>query len=181
MLNFYWLKLTESVVQLFRKFFPKEVKEIEYMPYQPIEILKDYIPELSLKEKLLNAIEGSIGQDLDKSVSNDLACVIQLCKVLQKVMDFPDLTYTPVLVRTLKAENRFASTLDLDVGNIIVNATGTGNNTIIGHTGFIWKDNKIVSNNSLTGKMDTFYDIESWKQRYRIKGGMPTLLFRLKI
>ena len=170
-------KLAEWVVKWFRKFFPKEIK----MLYQPIETLKELIPELSLKEKLLNAIEYSIGQDLDQSVPNDVACVIQVCKVLQKVMEFPDLTYTPVLVRTLKADKRFEGTLDLDVGNIIVNATGTGNNTVIGHTGFIWKNNVIVSNNSLTGKMDTFYNIESWRQRYRIKGEMMTQVFRLKI
>lgn len=167
------------MVKFFQGFFPKPINKI-IVPYQPIETLKDYIPEKTLKEKLLDAIEYSIGQDLDKSVPNDLACVIQVCKVLQKIMDFPDLTYTPVLVKTLKNDRRFEGTLDLDIGNIIVNATGTGNGSIIGHTGFIWKDNKIVSNNSLTGKMDTYFNIKSWKQRYRIKGNMPTLLFRLK-
>ena len=175
----FWTFL-KATFQFFQKrwerYFPQKTEM-----YQPIEVLKDYISELSLKEKLLNAIEGSIGQDLDKSVSNDLACVAQLCKVLQKVMDFPDLTYTPVLVRELKKDTRFESTLDLDVGNIIVNATGTGNNIILGHCGFIWKDNRVVSNNSLTGKMDTYYDLETWRQRYRIKGQMPTLIFKLKV
>lgn len=161
------------------------MKYIELTP-DSIKILKEQLEPLqppmeTMQEKLIKAIEESIGQDLDNSVPNDVACVTQLVKVLQKIMEFPNLSYTPVLVRTLKADNRFKGTLDLDVGNIIVNATGTGNGMIIGHCGFIWKDGKIVSNKSSTGKLDTHFTIETWKQRYRIKGEMPTLVFQLLI
>jgi hypothetical protein len=136
----------------------------------------------NMQKKLFEAIERSIGFDITPkdTVPDEFACVEQLWTVLNTVHPFPYVTYTPRLVEELKKSEYWVGTLDLNKGNIIVNATGTGNGSVVGHCGFIWDNGKIVSNNSKTGKMDTYYNFETWKQRYRIKGGMPTLIFKLK-
>lgn len=113
-------------------------------------------------------------------VPDEVACVENVCEVINKVIPFPILYYTPDFVRELKNDPRFEATLDFNEATIIVCATGTGNGTMRGHCGIIGIGKKIISNNSKTGRWEYNYDIESWKQKFRIKGGMPILLFRLK-
>jgi hypothetical protein len=157
-----------------------------WKPSTPIVTEIEYIPppekpvEKTLKEKLLEAIEASIGFDVTPKdeVPDEVACVSSLCAVLRKVMDFPKLTYTPDLLNYLKKDKRFKSTLELKEGSILVNATGTGNGSMRGHCGFVRLD-RVVSNNSFTGKMDTYYTLHSWKEKFRIKGGMTTWVFEL--
>ena len=156
----------------------KEIEIMEYIPLPPIKMETN-------TEKIIRIAEKYIGKDVSEeilgkdSVSDSVGCVETITLLLREVLlDFPVLTYTPTLVSQLKKDSRFAGTLELNVGNIIVNATGTGNGTLKGHAGLIWKDGKIISNNSFTGKLEINYTLESWKQRFRIRGGMPTQVYK---
>ena len=149
-----------------------------------LEELKDNLPpQKSVKDLLIEEAEKAIDKDItpNDEIPDKVSCVAQIVALLQKVMEFPDLTYTPDLLNFLKQDKRFKGTLDLDIGNIMLNATGTGNGSVRGHVGIIWKNGRILANNSYTGKLDTYYTIDMWRDRFRIKGGMTTYVFSLLV
>jgi hypothetical protein len=156
-----------------------------FLPFteENIEKLKKELP--TRKSLLKSAIEKYLGKDVSEEilkrdiVSDNVACVETVCLVLREFMEFPLLTYTPTLVSHLKKDKNFEGTLEIEPLSIIVNATGSGNGSMPGHAGFIWFDDKIASNNSDNGKLELRYTIDSWRKKFRIEGGMPTLVFRL--
>ncbi len=164
-------KLLEAIKKLFATLFLVEEKLVEIK--EP--------PKKSQAQLLLEISESFENIDpTPKDIINDkYACAESLSAVLQKLYpNFPNIVYTPTFVSFLKKDSRFKGTLDLGEGYIIINATGSGNGTVIGHSGIIGKNGTIWSNDSYTGKWSVNYNIDSWKERYRIKGGMPTLVFK---
>lgn len=173
--------LLERLLELFSK---KEIKEIEFIPIEtkmpePIEE-----PKEKLNDKLVRIADALTLLKTDitpkDKIPDEVACVENVCEVINKIVPFPILSYTPDFVRELKKDTRFEATLDFNEATIIVCATGTGNGTMRGHCGIIGTGKDIISNNSKTGIWEYNYTIETWKQRFRIKGGMPILLFKLK-
>lgn len=140
--------------------------------------------EENLNEKLVRIADALTLLNVDitpkDEVNDEVACIQNMCEVLNKVIKFPRLTYSPDLVRELKNDKIFEGTLDFNEATIIVSATGTGNGTIRGHAGIIGTNNEIISGNSFNGKWEYNYTIDTWKARYRVKGGMPILLFKFK-
>lgn len=84
-------------------------------------------------------------------------------------------------INILKSSKRFKRVYEYKQGVIIICATGYSHikNTPIpnGHVGIIGENNKILSNNSFTGKFDDSYTIKTWTDRYVIKGGYDIYLF----
>lgn len=142
--------------------------------------------DLPMNEKtnadiILDLCEKYYRQELSPldPVDDNLACVDSLTNLLRMVYpDFPKEYHTAALLRQLKNSKHFTPSLDLSPGNVIINATGTGNGLIRGHCGIIGRDGRIFSNDSTTGLWMTHYTLDSWKTRYRIKGGMPTYVFQ---
>lgn len=133
------------------------------------------------REALLRVAKEHLGKDVTPRdhVPDVVACAESLCNVIQSLdLTFPILPYTPDLLKELKRNPHYVGTLDLEPGNIIINATATGNGRIPGHCGVILENGKIASNNSKNGLWEDYYTIESWKARYRIYGGMPTMVFK---
>ena len=94
--------------------------------------------------------------------------------------NFPILTYTLTLHRTLKADPRFRNTLELMPGNIIISPTTMGNGSIAnGHVGILGENEIIYSNNSRTGKWDKHLTLSSWIAYYRTKGGYPIVVYEV--
>ena len=158
-------------------------KETE-MKYIPLEELKDNLPpQKSVKDLLIEEAEKAIDKDItpNDEIQDKVSCVAQIVALLQKVMEFPDLNYTPDLLNFLKQDKRFKSTLDLDIGNIIISPTGYGNGSIVGHVGLYGTNGKIMSNNSFTGKWEYTYTTDTWVNRYRNKGGFPIYVFKLLV
>ena len=179
------------VGRLWRRFFPKsqnnmpkttdntsattyEPEMSEPTSTEPIESNNDKLYRIA---DALAQLEKDITPE--DAIDDEVACVQNLCEVINQVVDFPKLAYTPYLVTALKEDSRFKGTLDLKAGHIIVNATESGNGAVRGHTGILGKDEKIMSGNSYNGKWEYNYDIESWTNRFRRKGEMPTLVFKL--
>ena len=122
---------------------------------------------LSMSELLFKKSEQSLGIDvtpLDR-VNDELACVTSLTAILNQVVKFPRMSYTPYFVRELKRDKRFKSVLDIKVGDIIINATNSGYNLIRGHCGIIGKNGKIMSNNSRDGIWKYNYNLDTWRDR----------------
>lgn len=176
--------LLNLLARLWALFFPKEIEEIEFIPLEPKPIETMPEPEENKNSKLVRIADALTLLNIDVTpedkIPDEVACVEALCEVMNKVCYFPRLTYTPDLVRELKKDERFEGTLDFNEATIIVSPTGTGNGTVVGHCGVIGTNNEIISNNSKTGKWEYNYNIDTWKARYKTKGGLQILLFRFK-
>lgn len=111
---------------------------------------------------------------------DEVACVHSLTTILKKMyLDFPIMTYTPLLLGKLQSYLRFKVSNEFKEGNIIVSPTNTGNGSIIGHCGVLSKNGKILSNSSATGLWTDKYDNISWIDRYSRKGGLSLYIFEL--
>jgi hypothetical protein len=64
-------------------------------------------------------------------------------------------------------------------GDIIISPTGTNSNrrVVHGHTGVVGKF-QIMSNNSNTGKLDTYWTLPKWRDYFNTYGGFPVYYFR---
>ena len=135
----------------------------------------------SLSDKLLAEAKSKLGQDVTTKdlAPTELACVEAVTEILNKVVPFPIMTYTPTFLTELKKDSRFKATLDLKAGNIIVSPTGSGNGTVRGHAGILDDNGRIMSNSSATGKWEANYTIDGWVDRFRVKGKMPIVVLEL--
>lgn len=84
------------------------------------------------------------------------------------------------MYRALKNNRMFVKVSKPLKGDIILSPTGYGGQNGInnGHTGIIGANNVIMSNSSATGKFEENYTIETWTNRYVVKGGYPIYYFR---
>lgn len=109
---------------------------------------------------------------------DEYACVHSLTTILKKLLpDFPVMTYTPTFLEALKKDNRFKVTSEFREGNIIISPTLSGNGTVVGHTGIIGKNGKIMSNSSATGLWTDKFDLISWVERYNRGGKLSLYIF----
>lgn len=68
-------------------------------------------------------------------------------------------------------------------GDIIISPTGyagKGGTLTNGHVGIVGDGGVVLSNNSNTGLLDTYFTIEKWNSYYGIKGKFPIYYFRKK-
>jgi hypothetical protein len=148
------------------------------------EIKPEPMEEEKLNDKLIRIADAlTLGKkDITPKdeVPDEVACVQNFCEVMNMVIRFPRLDNTKRLLDELKADPRFEATLDFNEATIIVNATGTGNGRLKGHCGYIGTSQDIISGNSYNGIWEYNYTIQKWNDRFRVKGGMQTYLFRLK-
>lgn len=137
-------------------------------------------PPVTNRAKLLLAVaEARLGKEASPKdkVPDEVACVESLGNIIREVMPFPTIYGTHEALQYFKKSNQWKASLDMKPGYVIINATGTGNGSMRGHCGIILGGGKIASNNSLNGLWRTDYTLDSWKARYRIKGGMTTYVF----
>ena len=156
---------------------PKMPEELEQPTPVPV------VPIKSNQEKLLESAKAFLGKEASPKdrVPDDVACVESLGNVIRNAgIKFPDIYGTADAVAYFKLSPDWEATLDLTPGNVIINATGSGNGTMKGHCGVIGEVNRIYSNDSRSGLFTAFYSIQTWKERYRMKGGMPTRVFKPK-
>lgn len=166
-----WLnKILDFIVKLFSNVEMHPLPAPEPTP-SPASIL----PRTQLHIEALKWI-GKDASPLD-SVPDELACVDSLTRIISHVRPFPIYDGTYELLQYLKMSPHWRSTLNPDAGNVIVSATGTGNNLIRGHCGILNGDGRIMSNTSKTGKWELNYTIQSWVKRFRQQGGMAIYYF----
>jgi hypothetical protein len=109
---------------------------------------------------------------------DEYACVHSLTTILSKYYPgYPVMTYTPIFANYLATDRRFKMSTEFKKGNVIVSATNTGNGTIVGHTGIIGENGKILSNSSSTGLWFDKFDQASWIERYSRLGGLAIYIF----
>ena len=136
--------------------------------------------EDSSREKILAAAQDALGKDITPhdNVPDEVACAESLCKLIQTVdPTFPMLPYTLDLLNEFKRNPKYKATLDIKPGNLIINASTTGNGKIRGHCGVLMGNDRISSNTSANGRWEDNYSIKKWNERFRYYGGMPTRVF----
>jgi len=138
-------------------------------------------------EALLRVSKEMVGKDaspLDQA-PDDLGCAESLANVIHSIdPEFPvSIVSTAKLFRYLQSNPKYEATTDLGPGHIIISPTGWGKRSAIipnGHTGILDENNDIYSNNSYTGLWDKNFTLQQWITRYRVNGGYPLFIFKLK-
>jgi hypothetical protein len=156
------------------------IEETPKEPVKPPETPKISQPEPSKREQLFAVAKKYLGTDNTPQdlVPDEVACAEHLCTIIRHIdPSFPIIPFTGDLLKELKRNPKYKATLDVKEGHIVINATGTGNNTVRGHCGIFVDGGKIASNNSVTGKWDNHWVLGDWVNHYRVKGGMPTHIF----
>lgn len=153
----------------------------QQVPTPPPNVVPE--PPQPIKEALLSKIHNEALNWLGKDASpmnqapQERACAESVCNILQKAgIEIPLLVSTIKLHEWLRSSPLFKQSLEYKEGTIIISPTGSGNGSIIGHAGICGKE-KIMNNNSFTGKWDTNYTLANWVDRYRIKGGMKIYFY----
>lgn len=155
---------------------------MEVIKIKPLE--KPMQHEETRNEKLVRIADALAQLNIDVTpedhIPDEVACVESVCEVINKVVPFPKETHTYYFLKELERNLLFEEVYKFSDATIIVSATDTGNGTMKGHTGIIGKDGQIINNNSLTGIWGYSYSEKTWNARFKVKGGMPTRLFRFK-
>lgn len=72
------------------------------------------------------------------------------------------------------------SRMQLRKGDILMFVTGQGNGKVSnGHIFVAMGNEKLLSNNSYTSKMDTHYTVDSAMEYYHVRGGYPAWIIRV--
>lgn len=134
------------------------------------------------EQKLYQAAKDNIGVSL---ASNPLLGCAEVVNGVHKQAFGDEIgggTSTYLLWEALKQRTDFEEVPVYEVGAIIISPTGTqpANSRLThGHVG-ICGHYEIISNNSLTGKVDTYFTYDKWVEFYQTYGGYPVYFFRKK-
>lgn len=141
-------------------------------------------PTKTNREKLYDAAVAELGRDAspDDLAPDNLGCADSVTNIIRKVRPtFPIVVGTwTLLYEHLLKETDFIAVDNPEPGDVIINATGTGNGEIVGHVGIVAKNDRIMSNTSAKGIWEENFSMTNWDNYYRKKGGMPTYYFRLR-
>jgi hypothetical protein len=141
------------------------VDEIE----QHLVLIKNTVKKKETnQEALLRIAKENLGSDITPNdrVKDEVACAESLSALIRKLdPEMPIIPGTWTLLDYLKKSPKFERVWEVENGNIIINATGTGNGLIRGHCGVIMRDNRIASNNSHNGLWEDYFTLNSWNTR----------------
>lgn len=147
---------------------------------------------LSEKQQVLyNTAYEFLGKDASPAdnAPDDLGCAESLSKVIQTAfpeLNFPTLLSTRQMYEYFTHSPSFEVATEEDYGIIVISVTGTGNGKVLnGHVGIVGKYTSfdgtpwIMSNDSRFGTWEASMTLDMWNRRYKERGGMETLFFRV--
>ena len=171
--------LTAFFKKLFDFIFTTKEVEKELTREEIFNIIE---PTETPTQELKRLCLTNIGKDISQ-LEDEFGCAESVSTLLKEIWpDFQKTLSTATLHKNLKADKRFKATLDLKPWSIIISPTGTGSGTRDipnGHVGILGEGGKIYSNTSNTSKWEQNYTIQTWIDRYRVKGRYPIFLFTL--
>lgn len=173
----------EYISEMIKNLTPKEKEDVIRDIDIYLALIKNTMNQEETKQQALYRIaKENLGRDIsfNDEVPDEWACASSLSLLIKKLLpDFPHITGTWTLWDYLKKSKHFKPTTELSAGNVIICASGTGNNLISGHCGVILENGKIASNNSNNGLWEDYFTIETWVKRYKNKGGFPIYIFEV--
>lgn len=134
------------------------------------------------QEKLYAVAKGNIGVHctLNASVPAEVGCAEALSyNIRQAGLTVPSggIAGTYNMLEFLKSDVQFQEVDSPEPGDIIIDATGTGNGSVEGHTGIVMQSG-ICSNDSATGLWLERWLLPNWLAYYTQTGGMKSYYFR---
>jgi hypothetical protein len=128
---------------------------------------------------------------LDNAVPASVGCAEAVSFILLKVgitIPFGGIASTLSLLQFMEKSDQFIELTEPEAYAVLVSATGTGNGTVEGHTGFFGvfgqtyvNDWPIVSNDSNTGLLRELWSWVKWTAHYTQSGGLPPRIFRVSL
>ena len=84
------------------------------------------------------------------------------------------------MYKALKENKKFAKVTKPLRGDIIISPTGYGGTQEVknGHVGIMSDNGVIMSNKSQNGLFSVHYTLDSWKERYQVRGKYPIHFYR---
>jgi hypothetical protein len=156
-------------------------KEIEYMPYVPIEQLPELIKDMN-QEKLLKVTLDALDTDVTPKdeTPDGVACAEVVSTLIGKVLpDFKKTSSTVDLDMKLFMDKRFARVTVPERGNIVVSPR---KGDVYGHCGIFITSERIASNNSFgvkKGKLTGNYSWEDWIEEFKDRRGLKIYIYKL--
>ena len=156
--------------------------------YQWLEQLKKQLKQLlqqlnveTNKDKLYRVAKENIGKDLS-DIQSQFGCAKAVNTIHRLAFgnEIGGGASTYLLFKALGGREDFQEIAEYEVGAIIISPTGTQSlNSRLqhGHTGICGK-NCIMSDNSLTGLLDTQWTKSTWEKFFGVYGGFPIYYFR---
>jgi hypothetical protein len=142
--------------------------------------LLSYIKKFPLPKQIHTLALLLKGQDLSYIVPSVVGCAESVTRILHTLGIVPRIiTGTYTLYEFLNTSPRFVKVTTPYAGDIVLSPTGLGNGRIQGHTGIVDKDNRILSNDSWSGKFSSNYTLLTWEARYKVKGKLPVYYYRI--
>lgn len=158
--------------------------------------IKDLQTQVGLLQQILNFMHQLIqtrntqvyneavkwlGADASPSDLADdvVGCAESVTTILARLNAMPVILGTSSLLSYASTSGKFRRVASPVAGNIVIYATGTGNGSILGHTGIVGKNNIVMTNDSYTGKWSANYTVDSMFKRYNGIGGMHPHYFEV--
>lgn len=139
----------------------------------------------SNRERLYRISKACIGLDIGRYY-NKLSCMEVVNKLVELATKKPILTGLVSTIRGLEiltSDNRFREVSKVEdkifyllPGLIIISATEGKN---IGHCGIISDNGKILSNNSINGRLEEHWTHKRWLEHFSKKKGLSVRYFRV--
>lgn len=134
-------------------------------------------------QKIYEVAVSCLGTDAspNDAAPDEYGCADSVSNILIKAgADMHVIVSTMELYKLLVGSERWVKVYSPLPGDVVISPTGMGgkNGIANGHTGIVGKNGVIMSNNSYTGKFEANYTLDTWKQRYVIKGGYPMFFLR---
>lgn len=135
-------------------------------------------------EILYGVAKGYIGLDLANHAvaPASLSCALQVNAVFRKAFkkEIGGGASTARMFEVLLKDPRFEKVPIYEPAAIIISPSREWHGEIVqhGHVGICGK-RQIISNNSLSGRLDTHYTKETWEAYYKSKLGLPVYYFRV--
>lgn len=150
-----------------------------------VSLLQAYLafPDSSARNKLYLMAVLSLGRDASPNdiAPDEYGCAETVNAIHKKAFGFEiggDIS-TCRLYQAIQKSKFFIKVDQPLEGDVIISPSGMGNGNLPnGHTGIMGKNGVIMSNSSATGLWTENYTLETWRNRYAVKGGYPVLVFR---
>lgn len=143
--------------------------------------LRKYLSRLPLQKRIYTYARILIGTDVSTTVNNSIACAETVSRILMElgILDRV-ITGTYTFFEYLSTSGRFMKVQIPQAGDIIVSPTGLGNGKLPnGHIGIVEMNNRIISNDSSSGKIKSNYTLTTWNSFYKSYGGYPVYFYRI--
>lgn len=146
----------------------------------------------SMQDKIRSVLLANLGKHctLNPQIPADVGCAEAVSYLLKQlgIVDGPEgIAGTAQLLSWVEGRTEHFTEIDSpEPGALIISATGTGNGSVEGHTGFFGGfgtqyayDWGIVSNDSNTGLLREQWSFSEWNKWYTQQGGITPRIFRV--